>query len=102
MRLLIVDDEPIAIQGILHGVDLGQLGFSDVFTANSYMEAVEILEKETVDLAICDIEMPDQSGLELMDGSRSIPRTRRRSFSAVTMSLLTPSRPCACTAWSMC
>ena len=66
MRLLIVDDEPIAIQGILHGVDLGQLGFSDVFTANSYMEAVEILEKETVDLAICDIEMPDQSGLELM------------------------------------
>ena len=54
-----------------------------------------------MDLAICDIEMPDQSGLELMGWIEEHPRTRRRSFSAVTMSLLTPSRPCACTAWSM-
>lgn len=67
MRLLIVDDEPIAIQGILHGVDLKKLGFRDIFTAGSYAEAVELMEKEQVDLAICDIEMPDRSGIELMD-----------------------------------
>ena len=67
MKLLIVDDEPIAIAGIKKGVDLKKLGFSPVFTANSYTEAVEILEQEQVDLAICDIEMPDKSGLELMN-----------------------------------
>lgn len=66
MRLLLVDDEPIAIAGIRHGVDLRKLGFREVFTAGSYTEAVEILSEEQIDLAVCDIEMPDQSGIELM------------------------------------
>lgn len=66
MKLLIVDDEPIAIAGIQKGVDLRKLGFREVFTAGSYTEAVEILSNEQIDLAVCDIEMPDQSGIELM------------------------------------
>lgn len=67
MKLLIVDDEPIAIQGVLNGVDLKQLGFTGVFTCGSYTEAVEILSAEQIDLAILDMEMPDESGLELME-----------------------------------
>lgn len=66
MKLLIVDDEPIAIAGIRRGVDLRKLGFQEVFTAGSYTEAVDVLSKEKIDLAVCDIEMPDQSGIELM------------------------------------
>ena len=66
MKLLIVDDEPIAIQGVMNGVDLKQLGFDDVSSAGSYGEAVEILSQKEIDLAICDIEMPDENGLQLM------------------------------------
>ncbi|HJA67975.1 hypothetical protein B5F07_15850 [Lachnoclostridium sp. An169] len=66
MKLLIVDDEPIAIAGIQRGIDLKKLGFQEVFTAGSYTEAVDVLSKEKIDLAVCDIEMPDQSGIELM------------------------------------
>lgn len=67
MKLLIVDDEPIAITGILRGVDLRKLGFRDVFTVGSYTEAVEVLSKENIDLAVLDMELPDQSGIELME-----------------------------------
>ncbi len=67
MKLLIVDDEPISIQGVMNGVNLRQLGFQEVFSANSYTEAVEILSNETIDLAVCDIEMPDESGIELIE-----------------------------------
>ena len=66
MKLLIVDDEPIAIQGVMHGVDLKKIGFTRVFSAGSYSEAVEILEQEEIDLALCDIEMPGESGIQLM------------------------------------
>lgn len=67
MKLLIVDDEPIAIQGVMDGVNLRQLGFQAVFSANSYTEAVEILTRENIDLAVCDIKMPDESGIELIE-----------------------------------
>ena len=48
MKLLIVDDEPIAIAGIQRGVDLKKLGFQEVFTAGSYTEAVDVLSKEKI------------------------------------------------------
>lgn len=66
MKLLIVDDEPIAIRGVQTGVDLKKLGFTEVFSAGSYTEAVEVLENQEIDLAICDIEMPDENGIQLM------------------------------------
>ncbi len=67
MRLLIVDDEPIAVQGIIEGVDMDRLGFDEVFSAGSYAEAVQILSERQIDLAICDIEMPDENGISLLE-----------------------------------
>lgn len=66
MRLLIVDDEVYAISGIMNGVNWEALDFEEILQANSYAQAVEILEKKPVDVALCDIEMPDESGLELI------------------------------------
>lgn len=66
MKLLIVDDEIFAIQGILDGVNWGVLGFEEILQAQSYGQAVELLEKTAVDIILCDIEMPDESGLELI------------------------------------
>lgn len=66
MELLIVDDEPIAISGIMDGVNWELLPFQEIHSCGSFGEATEILEKRNIDLAVCDIEMPDQSGIELI------------------------------------
>ena len=66
MRLLIVDDEIFVIQGIMDGVNWDALGFSEVLQANCYSQAVAILEKQPVDIVLCDIEMPEANGLELI------------------------------------
>ncbi len=67
MKLLIVDDEPIAVQGIVDGVDMDRLGFEEVFSAGSYAEAISVLSEHRIDLAICDIEMPDENGIALLE-----------------------------------
>ena len=66
MKLLIVDDEMYAVQGILDGVDWETLGFEEVLTAYSYTQAVKKMQDTFVDVMLCDIEMPDESGLELV------------------------------------
>ena len=70
MKLLIVDDEVFAIQGILDGVDWDRAGFEQVLTANSYAQAVNLFLEHAIDLLVCDIEMPYGSGLELVEWVR--------------------------------
>jgi len=67
MNLLIVDDEVIAIQGILDSVDWRKLEFENVFTANSYAQALNLFVKEQIHVMLCDIEMPYGSGLDLVE-----------------------------------
>lgn len=72
MRLLIVDDQTSVVQGLLCGIDWSALGITHVFEAYNAFEAREILMKETVDILLCDIEMPAQSGLELLHWVRAV------------------------------
>ncbi len=67
MKLLIVDDEMFAVQGILDGVSWDQLSFDVILKAYSYTQAVEAFQGSFVDVLLCDIEMPDGSGLDLVD-----------------------------------
>lgn len=67
MNILLVDDEQSAIQALLKEIDWAQFGFERILTANSAAKAREILGKEPVELLLCDIEMPVESGLELLE-----------------------------------
>ena len=67
MTILIVDDEPLAVQGILDGVNWEKLGFEKVLTANSYAEAASVFKNTYVDVLVSDIEMPGESGLKLIE-----------------------------------
>lgn len=62
-HLLLVDDE----QEMCRSLEklLSEKGFA-VSTANSAYEALNILQKRSIDLIICDIVMPDMSGLALL------------------------------------
>lgn len=67
MKLLIVDDEMFAVQGILDGVNWDELSFDSILKAYSYTQAMEAFQGSFVDVLLCDIEMPDGSGLELVE-----------------------------------
>lgn len=71
MNLLIVDDEMFAIQGILDDVPWEQLKFDNIYTANSYAQAVNIFRSHKVDILLCDIEMPMGNGLDLVQWVRN-------------------------------
>lgn len=64
--LLIVDDEIHAAHGIKEGINWSQIGFTNVYVAYNIRQAKEIIAKLQVDLMICDIEMPQGNGLELL------------------------------------
>lgn len=66
VQMLIVDDEEFAVEGILHCRDWSELGIGCVYTANGADGARAIMERERIDLLICDIEMPDEDGLSLV------------------------------------
>ena len=66
MNVLIVDDDVLAVQGISSAIWTEKLGLEHIFCAYRVQEAKEILKKEKIDIALCDIEMPKGNGLELM------------------------------------
>lgn len=70
LQLLIVDDEKHAVEGIRSGVAWDRLGIEGVFTAMTVRQAKEIFERERIDIMLCDIEMPQATGLELAEWVR--------------------------------
>lgn len=74
--VLLVDDEFHAIRGLEAGVQWDRLRIEDVFTASSLKQAQEIYRMRSVDVMVCDIEMPQGSGLQLLEWVReNSPRT---------------------------
>lgn len=70
MNLLLVDDEVITIKGILKGVAWENLPFEEVFSATSASEARAVFAKHQVDMMLCDIEMPGEDGIRLLEWVR--------------------------------
>ena len=67
MNLLIIDDEYYIVQGLVGMVDKEELGIDRIFTAYSAQQGLNILRKEQVDLMLLDVEMPKETGLELLE-----------------------------------
>lgn len=66
-NLLVVDDEPAIAESIVRLL-ASRLGPGvEVFCAYRGKRALEVLESNRIDLMVTDINMPDMSGLELLD-----------------------------------
>ncbi|MDR6721642.1 two-component system response regulator YesN [Paenibacillus amylolyticus] len=75
-QLIIVDDEIHAVEGIRLGMDWSKLGIDKVLTAHTVKQAKELFEEKRIDIMLCDIEMPQASGLELAQWVRErFPQT---------------------------
>ncbi len=78
MKILLVDDEAVALKALKKRVDWVRYGFTEVFDALNIDQAKEILDGERIDLILCDIEMPGENGLDLVAYVRdNYPWTRR-------------------------
>ena len=74
IRCLLVDDEPLAIQ--LLQKHIAQLPFFEVAGAcSNAVEALTILNHQSIDLLFLDIRMPQLSGLELLRNLHRPPPT---------------------------
>lgn len=66
MKILVVDDQPDVVAGILDGVNWRALHVEKAYSALSAAEAKDLLLREKIDILLCDIEMPGESGLSLV------------------------------------
>lgn len=70
LKLVIVDDEPILLKGLLKTYEWEKMGFRVVGTAQSGEQAVTVIHKEQPDVVLTDIRMKQMTGLEVMDEIR--------------------------------
>ena len=65
MKLLIVDDQPGVLEGLVNGINWEKEGILQVVTAQNAEQARKEFEKGAPDIMLCDIEMPVENGLQL-------------------------------------
>lgn len=70
--ILIVDDSAMMRKIVLRALNLAGLEFELVLEAGDGGEALELLKRHTVELIMCDINMPVMSGLELLSAMRGM------------------------------
>ncbi|MGN8644910.1 response regulator transcription factor [Gracilibacillus sp. HCP3S3_G5_1] len=65
IKMLIVDDEPLICQGLSSTIPWEEIDIDIVGSANNGKKALEIIEKEQVDIVITDVYMPEMDGINL-------------------------------------
>ena len=71
LRVLLVDDEPIILEGLSVLIDWEKEGCKIVKMASNGKEAYDYLKENEVDLILADIKMPIMTGLELLEKIRT-------------------------------
>ena len=83
-KILIVDDEPLAVVGIKSMLESIDLSIQVTGTAGNGEEALKIIENEMPDLILTDIKMPVMDGLKLLQICREKYGLLRPGFIMLT------------------
>jgi len=82
MKVLVVDDFA-TMRRILRNI-LKQVGFTRISESDDGKNALKELKKEKFDLILCDWNMPEMSGLELLKAVRADTELKATPFVMVT------------------
>jgi two-component system chemotaxis response regulator CheY len=82
MKVLIVDDFA-TMRRIVRNV-LKQIGFANMLEADNGKAALKILKKENIDLILCDWNMPEMPGIDLLKAIKSDDELKNIPFVMVT------------------
>ena len=83
-RVLVVDDSPVMRAFVRRVLDVSGLDVGAVFEACDGVEALELLEREWVDVILTDINMPNMDGEEFV--TRLIAREASESVPVIVIS----------------
>ncbi len=76
-KVMLAEDEEFILQGIRCIIDWEEISMKVVSMARNGREALEMFQKEPVDILVTDVEMPQMNGLDLIKEIRRIqPKTR--------------------------
>lgn len=76
LKLVIVDDEPILLQGLLNTYDWNSMGFQVAGQAQSGEQAIQVIKEVKPDVVLTDIRMKQIQALWLWR------KSRRRTWTA--------------------
>lgn len=82
-KVMLVDDEPFIRRGLKILINWEQYGYEIAAEAENGFQAIDILEKENIDLVFVDLKMPGMTGLEMIE------RVRDRLGASVDFVILT-------------
>lgn len=71
MNLIIINDEVVAIDAMKREIDWSLYGIEEVFVAFDAEEAKKKILGNPIDIMLCDIEMPGDNGIQLLQWVRS-------------------------------
>lgn len=75
LNVLVVDDSSVMRSIIIKTLYMSGLPLGEIHEASNGKEGLEVLEKNWIDLALVDINMPVMSGEEMIDHIRSNKET---------------------------
>ena len=82
MKVLVVDDFS-TMRRIVRNV-LKQVGLTSIVEADNGKAALKVLKKEDIDLILCDWNMPEMSGIDLLKAVKSDDALKNIPFVMVT------------------
>ena len=82
MNVLIVDDFA-TMRRILKNI-MKQIGFSNIAEAENGKNALKLLKSEPIDLVLCDWNMPEMAGIDLLNAVRGDDQLKAMPFVMVT------------------
>ena len=65
--ILIVDDDNHDIQKVKTIIDSTDIPVDELYMANNISQSIEILSNKEIVILLCDIEMPQGTGIELLE-----------------------------------
>lgn len=72
MKLLIVDDEDLTRDGLIHSIDWNNLGIDSIYEADDGLHGLELVKKYSPEIVLSDVRMPRMDGVEMAKQIREI------------------------------
>ena len=90
LNILIVDDSCLVRKAIKRIIEMIDLDDGNIYEAENGLEALDVLNKEKIDLVLSDLNMPEMGGIEMFhrmkteDKTKSIPVVLVTTESSIT------------------
>ncbi|MGG4143636.1 response regulator [Paenibacillus algorifonticola] len=72
LKIIIADDDPFTLEGIIGAISWDELGIGKVFKASNGSKAFDIARREHPQLLLTDVRMPKMDGIELATAYREL------------------------------